>query len=125
MNNSKIFKILYYIAFLITISLWFYTVNVINVYGNIEATSINILLAIINLILVIIFSVKIIKNKLKDINILFPIVYILFTIIVIILVFMINNKLIISYIHYTYYMSFILFNYILLNLYSILSITKK
>lgn len=125
MNNSKIFKILYYLAFIITISLWFYTTKVINIYGNIEHTPINLLLAIINLILVIIFNIKVIKNKLNNINILFPISYILFTIIVVIFVLIINNKLIIPYIHYTYYMSFILFNYILLNLYSILSITKK
>ena len=54
-----------------------------------------------------------------------PITYIIFTIIVLIICILFNNKLVIPYIHYSYYLKFILINYILLNTYSLLSIKYK
>ena len=125
MNKSTIFKILYYICFVVTLFIWIYASKVIDVYAIDIRTTSNSILGIINLIFIIIFSIKVFKNKLKNTNILFPIIYLIFSIIVVIISFIMNSKLVISYIHFSYYVSFILFNYLLLNLYSILSIHKK
>jgi len=125
MNKPVTFKILYYICFAISAFLWFNTSNLINVFGIGIKTSTNALLAIVNLVLVIIFSFKLIKKDLKKINILFPIIYLIFLIIIVIITHIMNNKLMIPNIHFGYYLSFILFNYLLLNLYSVLSFSKN
>ena len=115
MNKSMVYKILYYIIFLFTIVVCFFTKSKIDVYMVTLETLSNMLLVIINFILVVIFSIKI-KNKLGNINVLFPIIHIIFMILVFILL--------LPYIHFTYYISFILFNYLLLNIYSVLSLVK-
>ena len=125
MYKSIVFKVLYYICFVVTLFIWIYASKVIDVYAIDIRTTSNSILGIINLIFIIIFSIKVFKNKLKNTNILFPIIYLIFSIIVVIISFIMNNKLVIPYIHFSYYVSFILFNYLLLNLYSILSIHKK
>lgn len=125
MNKSPIFKILYYICFIVTLFIWISASKVIDVYAIDIRTGSNSILGILNLVFVIIFSIKIFKNKLKNTNILFPIIYLIFSILVVIISFIMNNKLVIPYIHFSYYVSFILFNYLLLNLYSILSINKN
>lgn len=124
MNKSFGFKILYYVCFAFSVSTWIIASNFVNVFGLSIEIGIAPILGLFNLISVIIFSVKLIKNELENINILFPIIYLLFLIIVIILAVIMNNKLMIQNIHYGYYISFILFNYLLLNVYSILSIIK-
>lgn len=124
MNKSFGFKVLYYVCFALSLLTWIIASKSVNVFGlSIEVGTAPIL-GLLNFILIIIFSVKIIKNKLENVNILFPIIYLLFLIIVIILALVMNNKLMIPNIHYGYYLSFILFNYLLLNIYAILSITK-
>ena len=125
MNKSIVFKVLYYICFVVTLFIWIYASKVIDVYAIDIRTTSNSILGIINLIFIIIFSIKVFKNKLKNTNKLFPIIYLIFSIIVVIISFIMNSKLVIPYIHFSYYVSFILFNYLLLNLYSILSIHKK
>lgn len=125
MNKSFIFKVLYYFCFLISVFICVYANNAINIFGIGSETKVNVLLSIINLILVVIFSIKLLKIKLDKVNILFPIVHLIFCVIMIILVFIINNKLMIPYIHFGYYASFILFNNLLLNVYSILSFAKR
>ena len=125
MNKPTIFKILYYICFVFFISIWIGAYNSVNKFGIDIRTSLNVILGILNILLVIIFSIKLIKNKLENINILFPIFHLLFMIIITILAVLMNHKLIIPYIQYGYYISFILFNYLLLNIYSILLFNKK
>ena len=121
MNNSNLYKILYYICIIPFIYL--FLDSYIFVYES--NLSINLLLGIINFILIIFFSIKSFKYKLKNINILFPLFHLIFSTIVIILMFIMNNKLIIPYIHFDYYETFILFNYLLLNIYSVLSFYKR
>ena len=125
MNKTKIFKILYYICFVFSVLIWIGAFNSVNKFGIDIRTSLNAVLGILNLTLVIIFSIKLIKNKLENINILFPIFHLIFMIIITILAILMNDKLIIPYIQYGYYISFILFNYLLLNVYSVLSFDKK
>ena len=125
MNKSLSFKVLYYICFGFTIATWIIASKSVNTLGLSIEIGIAPILGLLNLILVIIFSVKSIKNKLENVNILFPIIYLLFLIIVIILALIMNNKLMIPNIHYGYYISFILFNYLLLNIYAILSFPKS
>lgn len=125
MNKTTIYNILYYVCFVISILIWFGTKSVITDFGTDIGTYTNLFLGIINIILVIIFSLKLIKKRIDKVNILFPVSYLLFCIIVIIICFIMNTKLIIPYIQFSYYIGFILFNYILLNVYSILSLNKS
>ena len=124
MNKPIAFKLLYYICFLFSVFIWFSTSNLISEYGTVR-TSANVILGIVNLVLVIIFTIKLTKNKLEKVNIMFPIIHLIFSIIVVIIALIINNKLIFPYIHYSYYLSFILFNYVLLNIYSVLLFDKN
>jgi len=125
MNKSLMFKILYYFCFVFTAVIWVYASNLVDTFGIVIRTTMNTILILVNLTLVGIFSIKLIKNKLEQTNIIFPVVYLVFVVIVVILAYIMNNKLIIPYIHYGYYVSFILFNYLLLNIYSVLSFIKK
>lgn len=125
MNKSIIFKILYYICFVFSVLIWIGAFNSVNQFGIGIRTSSNVILGILNLLLVIIFSIKLIKNKLENANILFPIFHLIFMIIITTLSILMNDKLVIPYIQYGYYISFILFNYLLLNVYSVFSLNKK
>lgn len=124
MNNQKTFKILYYVAFAVTILIYFLSSQPITIFGSGMLIPLNFILGVICLILVLIFTIKAKKKKLNNVNILFPISYLLFLIIVSIIAVLLNSKLVIPYIHYNYYISFILINYLLLNIYSVLSISK-
>lgn len=77
---------------------------------------------LIHLVAMIILCILLVKNKFENVNILIPILYLIFLAAIILVMFLFNSKLIISYIHFDYYLNFVLFNYVLLNLYSILSI---
>ena len=127
MNKTLIFKILYYICFVLSATIWVAASNLVNTFGLGIRTSIAPIIGLLNLILIIIFNIKLIKNKFKleNVNIIFPIIYILFLIIVTVLAVIMNNKLMIPNIHYGYYISLILFNYLLLNIYSILAVKKS
>lgn len=124
MNNTKLFKILYYLCFLFNLFVTFISFRLITLY--LSNPSVNVLLGIINFILVIIFTILLIKKRrLNNINILFPIIFLISSIIILFIAFLFNYKLIIPYIQINYYVSFILFNYTLLNIYAILSLEKK
>ena len=125
MNKSKIFIILYYLCLILSIGLVMYSSSLMTEFGVSIWEDITSGFVFLNIILVLIFSLGLIKRKLKNINIIFPIIYLIFMALVVILMFIINNKLIMPYIHFDYYISFILFDYLLLNLYSVLSIYKK
>lgn len=123
MNNKKLYIPLYYLSLLLTLCICIIPTHHIEQYLTLSKLS--VLLIIINILLIIIFTVLLIKKGINKINILLPITYILFTIIVLIICILFNNKLVIPYIHYSYYIKFILINYILLNTYSLLSIKYK
>lgn len=130
MKNIKIFKILYYVCFIVSLILSFciFGLNyfVDEIYNDfIGSTGFGGILVIINILLVLIFSFGLLrKRKIKEINNLFPILFLVFTIIVVGVSFVFNSILIIPYIHFNYYISLILFNYLLLNIYSVLSLSK-
>lgn len=125
MNKPKIFVVLYYLCLILSIGLVIYSSSVITEFGVSIWEDITSVFIFLNIILVLIFSLGLIKRKLKNINIIFPIIHLIFMLIVVVLMFIINNKLVMPYIHFDYYISFILFNHLLLNLYSVLSINKK
>lgn len=124
MNSSKNFKIFYYICFsatLIAVSLTQAFISYYNVlFGNL-----NIALGIFNTILVIVFAALTAKRKLNKVQTMFPILYLLFLIIILATSFLYNLIAVVPYLHFNYFITFVLFNYILLNLYSLLSIPKK
>ena len=124
MNNIKLYKVLYYVCFLVTSIIYILSTSKISYFGIPTAVYFDRILAIVNLILVIIFTIKIFKSKINRITNIFPIIYLLFLIIICILSIFTNNKLIIPYIHYCYYLGFVLFNYVLFNVYTILSLKK-
>ena len=124
MNNQKTFKSLYYVSLILTILIYFLSLQPITIFGSGMLLPLNFILGVICLIFVLIFTIKGLKGKINNVNVLFPIIYLLFLIIVSIIAVVLNSKLIIPYIHYNYYISFILINYLLLNIYSLLSISK-
>ena len=124
MNNIKLYKILYYICFIVSILLCIFSNKYITYFDVDNITFVSDLLIFINIVLIILFSVNLFRKKLNKVTNLFPIIYLVFLIIISTLAIVMNNKLILPYIHYGYYLSFILFNYVLLNLYSILSFKK-
>ncbi len=80
----------------------------------------------INIGLVLVFTFFFIKKKTMNINsLIMPISYLIFFIIVLIICFLFNDKVVSPYIHFGYYQLFILIAFILLNIYSILSIKFK
>lgn len=132
MNNKKIYICLYYFALLLSIFICtipsILQTNFINADSSLEMyvnlSGLSFFLISLNLILIIIFTILLIKRSLSNTNILFPTFYILFAIVVLIICVLFNNRLVIPYIQYSYYINFILMNYTLLNLYSALSINK-
>lgn len=124
MNNSKVFKILSYICLVLTILISFLIAQPITVYSLEMVIPINLILLVINCIMAIIFIIKTLKKEINNVNILFPITYLVFVMVVIGIAVIINNKLFIPYIHFNYYFTFVLFNYLLLNIYSLISIKK-
>lgn len=117
MDKSRIFKILYYICFISVTFTWI----VISTALLENGVNGNLLLEVANVVLTIIFIIKSIKNKLENVNLLFPIICLVFLIMVVVLMLIMNNKLIFPYIHFNYYGTIILFNYLLLNIYSVIS----
>lgn len=112
MNKSCIFKILYYVCFAFFLYMFL---------GIFNLNALAMILGVLNIVLTIIFILKSIKKKLENVNLLFPISYLIFVIVVVILMFFMNDKLIIPYIHISYYGTLIMFNYLLMNVYSVLS----
>ena len=116
LKNNK-YLILYYMSFILTSIFLYLKADICYELNNIFS----FVLAVINLILVIIFSIFLFNKKINKYNILFPILYIVFLIILVIISFILNEKIVINDIHYPYYICFLLFEYLLLNVYSLLS----
>lgn len=125
--KDKLYIILYYLAFVITLGLVvIYSSTLIDFYGE----GINFLpyalLIFVNSILIIVFTVRLIRNKkMEKTFIAFPISYILFVVILYLIGMIFDKKMIIPMIEYNYFNLFIMIDYLLLNVYSLLSIKKK
>lgn len=134
MKKNTIYIVLYYISFIISLSLIFLPNLLLNKFGLgeeiteylVSNTFISIMLEGINIILVILFTIKILqKQKVLNVNITFPIIYMVFVFIILFGCNLFNSRLVIPNIHFTYYIVFILINYLLLNIYSVLSFEKN
>ena len=123
--KGKLYLVFYYLAFLITLGALWYSGSKITLFGG-NIGKIYILLHLINFILFAIFTIRLaINKKVEKVSILFPISYIVFICILYLIGFFFDKKLIIPMIEYIYYNTFILLDYLLLNIYSVLSIKKK
>ena len=132
----KKYLILYYFCFVITLVL----VGFSN-YHYLKLTSLefngdffpNIIdsilyfnpLIIINLILFIVFTILIIIKKELNGSLTLSISYIGFAMVFIIMCLLFNNRVIVNYIHFNYYLKFLLIGYLFLNIYSLLCIKFK
>lgn len=128
---TKKYLFLYYFSFILTCLIIGYSsykyinlVAISNSYFNeILANIIENVLGIVNLILVVIFTIIILKKrKLKVESIVFPIVFIIFFVIILSMCFLLNNKVMIPYMHFEYYSLYICVGNIFLNIYSLLLI---
>ena len=122
MNKSLVYKILYYVSFVFTLGLVFFLTRLNEDLWFNMATNYQLFMIVVNVVLVIIFSVKLRKNKLENVN---QINYLVFFILVIVIAFLMNSKLILTYAQFGYYINFILFGYLFLNIYSVLCFEKK
>ena len=129
MYNKKLYIGLYYLSFIGTIILCLFLVNGPITYYNYEFDLVvgpPILILMLNILLTIAFTILlIVRKKLSKVNILFPIINIVFTLVVLLICYLFNNRVLIPYMHYSYYINFIIIDNLLLNIYSLLSIEKK
>jgi hypothetical protein len=130
--KEKKYLVLYYISFVITLAFSIYsTYKTRNLYSigddaNIVSNLLGNVLVFINFVLVIIFTILILKKKkIKVDNIILPVCYILFSIIVVVLCLLFNDKVIIPYMHFEYYLFFINIGFLFVNSYSLFLINYK
>ena len=133
--KEKKYLVLYYISFVITlIFIGYSTSKTLNLYSIDEVSSsfreimssmFGNALVIINLVLVAIFTIFVWKKKIKIDSIALPVMYIAFFAIVVVLCFLFNIKVIVPFIHFDYYLSFINIGYLLLNVYSLFLVNYK
>ncbi len=121
MNKNTLYKVLYYISFVVFLLIW--TSSMIFLMDN--GVVVSSVLGIINVILTVLVTICVFKKKLDKVNILFPVVFLVFSIIMVILVFLMNEMVVFPYVHFNYYSKFVLINYLLLSIYTLLSFSKK
>ena len=127
MSNNKKYIALYYASFLVTFCAFIFLTNSITVF-SLEPFPYGFytLSLIFNLGFVILFSIFLfMKKKLVKVNLLFPVLYLLFFGFVLFFSIIYENRLLLPVVHYQYYFMFVLGDYLLLNVYSILSFKKK
>lgn len=126
MNNVKTYKMLYYLCFITFLIITFFSFVTGMASLGVFVGTLNFGLFIMNMVLFIVFcffSWK--KWKLKKINILFPILFLIFSLIVMVITILYNSIVILPFMHFNYYFSFIFIGYVLLNGYTLLSFNKK
>ncbi|HOZ89211.1 MAG TPA: hypothetical protein PK737_03165, partial [Bacilli bacterium] len=80
----------------------------------------------INIILVIVFTILlIIMKKITKVSLLFPISYLGFCLVMALIAIYYNDIVGVSWMHYLYFLSFIFIDYLLLNIYSLISLLKS
>lgn len=120
MTNLKKYKILYYVSFIATCILMI----IVGIKMDELAIFSMSTLFIINLIFVLLFILLGRKYKMRRFSIVIPIIYLIFLVIIVILSFIMNSLLIISNIHFMYYSNFVLVGYLMMNIYSLLCLSK-
>ena len=96
--------------------------NFVNYLSNHYFTVVLIVLSIATFIVFILLNRK--KYTLEVDNLLMPIAYLVFTCILILGAFLLNNYVVIKNMHFVYLYRFIIFDYLLLSSYTILSFKK-
>ena len=127
MSNNKKYIVLYYASFLVTFCAFIFLTNSITVF-SLEPFPYGFytLSLIFNLAFVVLFSIFLFMKKiLFKVNLLFPVLYLLFFGFVLFFSIIYENRLLLPVVHYQYYFMFVLGDYLLLNVYSILSFKKK
>lgn len=127
MSNNKKYIALYYASFLVTICAFVFLTNGITVF-SLEPFPYGfyVLALAINLAFVVLFSIFLFMKKiLFKVNLLFPVLYLLFFGFVLFFSIIYEDRLLLPVVHYQYYYMFVLGDYLLLNIYSILSFKKK
>ena len=125
-KRNYVYNILFYICFILTMICSFMSSSIATIFDETIFSSINFVLSIINTIMVIIYTFLLIrKYKFKANSLAFPCFYLIFLFLVIFISIIYNDKLIVPYIQFNYYISFVLWNYILFNIYSLLLFSKK
>ena len=120
-KDVKKYKILYYICFVLTTVCFF----AFGIFVEDLGVVMNSYFGIFNLILSLLFillSAR--KYKLKKFNIMCPVVYLIFFSVVICLCFVLNSIVMVPYVHFMYYYNFVLIAYVILNIYSLLCLSK-
>jgi len=133
--KEKKYLVLYYVSFFMTLIFTVYScikthslyeLEGINTFGGIISGVLENTLAVINIIIVIIFTVLFLKSKKIAVDsLIHPTIYLIFLFVMVVLCFLFNNKVIISYMHFDYYLFFINIGYLFLNVYSLLIIKYK
>ena len=129
MKNKK-YLVLYYVSFVVTLlflifSCIKYQKMVFADNGLIEEMFENVL-GIVNIVLVILFSVLLFRKKnIQGEKVLFPIIYLCFLAIVVVMCFLFNNKVMVPYMHFEYYLFYVNIGFLFLNVYSLLLIKYK
>ena len=125
MTNSKKYNFLYFISLLVTCIFAIITGVFMDDVAILFVGPLYVsFLFIINLILCLIFIILSRKYKLKKSNIIIPILYLAFLIIIFSLSIVMNYLLIVPNIHFSYYYNLILIGYLMLNIYSLLCLSK-
>ncbi len=119
--KNKIYLLLYYISFLLTLVIFFITTKQYDLIYN----DMVFIITNIGIIMTIIFTILYWKKKAEFNSIFFPVSYLVFTVLIIIICLLFDNKVLVRHMHYNYYFIFILVDYILLNTYSLLCIKNK
>ena len=137
LKNSRIFKFLYYLNFILVVGLFVvYTVYMVSEYdlfykeiltkGYGGEGSIHLILLYVNIFFVFLISFfLILKKEIKNVNILFPCIFICFLLVLSVVSVLFNNKLMAPDYQHEYYMIFIYGGYLFLNIYTLLSIEWK
>ena len=132
--KNKIYLVLYYVSFLVTtLFLGFSIYKSTGLleyfegsFSDIMSRIISNVFSVINLVLVIIFTFLILrKKKFNAQNSIFPILYLAFFTIIVIICFLFNNKVMVTYVHFSYYSVFVCVGYLILNVYTFLLIKYK
>lgn len=126
--KNKIYKVLYYISFILTVALFIYCNNIAKqndvLTSNVMLTTL-IILSVLSFIVSNVFIFKNSKQKTSRRDFVLPIIYIVFIIITVMCSLEYNKDAIIPYIHYLYYYTYLLIPYIFINLYTIALFKKK
>ena len=125
--KSKKYIFLYYISIVLLIPVL--TIGLTKVNGGSDfklMTPVTITgLIVINGLIALVITYFLIKKKELEGNIYFPISTIIFTIMGFIVAVLFNDRVMVPYVHFNYYASFILIAHLLLGIYTLLGIKVK